>query len=148
MNCYGIWLKSYFYKYKFCGIFRLVTSLAFFLLHVSNLFKTLGPGKLTSALSEWYFVQSQRGINVTRNLLQRSCSSGGSLKLSDVSEQEFWATVLLLVTQVRPVEACALLTSHPKANSNLFRDVRQLLIAMPLEESDQTAIESMLFLTI
>ena len=61
-----------------------------------------------------------------------------------MSEQKFWSIVLLLITQVRPLEVCALLTTHPKANSDMFRDVRQLLTAMPLEISDLTSIESRL----
>ncbi|VDD83213.1 unnamed protein product [Mesocestoides corti] len=100
------------------------------------LLQTLGPGKLASALTEWYFVQSQDAVNVARRLLDTLSAPGSALKSHDDFEQAFWPTALALVTQARPMEVSALLASHPKANSSLYKDVRQLLIAMPLLDSN------------
>ncbi|VDK22901.1 unnamed protein product [Taenia asiatica] len=109
---------------------------------LATLFKSLGPGRLASALSDWYFVQSQEAINVARNLLEKAHSNGGSIKLDADSEKVFWSTALALTSQVRPMEVSALLASHPRANSSLFRDIRQLLVSMPLEGLSSIAAES------
>ncbi|KAL5111310.1 Nuclear pore complex protein Nup85 [Taenia crassiceps] len=112
--------------------------------HLSEvvLLQSLGPGRLASALSDWYFVQSQEAINMARNLLEKSYSNGGSLRLGDGLEKIFWSTALALTSQARPMEVSALLASHPRANSSLFRDIRQLLVSMPLEDLSSTAVES------
>eukprot|EP00108_Taenia_solium_P008723 TsM_000624700 transcript=TsM_000624700 gene=TsM_000624700 len=114
--------------------------------HLSEvvLLQSLGPGRLTSALSDWYFVQSQEAVNVARNLLEKAHSNRGSIKLDDGSAKVFWSTALALTSQVRPMEVSALLASHPRANSSLFRDIRQLLVSMPLEGLNSIAAECML----
>ncbi|CDS41000.1 nuclear pore complex protein nup85 [Echinococcus multilocularis] len=112
--------------------------------HLSEvvILQSLTPGKLTSALSDWYFVQSQEAINVARNLLEKSHSKGGLLKLTNDSERVFWSTALSLTSQVRPMEVSALLASHHKANSGLFRDIRQLLVSMPLEDFNSIVVDA------
>lgn len=81
---------------------------------------------------------------MARNLLEKTHSNGGSLKLGDGSEKAFWSTALALTSQVRPMEVSALLASHPRANTSLFRDIRQLLISMPLDDLPSIAVECML----
>lgn len=87
-------------------------------------------------MCEWYFIQSQKACIVARSFLDKHSLSGGPLRLNNETEQLFWSTVITLMTQGQPREVSALLMSHPKANTTLFRDVRQLLAAMPLEYSD------------
>nr|CDS27274.2 nuclear pore complex protein nup85 [Hymenolepis microstoma] len=100
------------------------------------LLQALSPGKLTNALCEWYFVQSQEASMVSHSFLDKHSSCGGPLKFSNESELLFWTTVLALLIQGQPVEVSALLMSHSKANTPLFRDVRQLLAAIPQDESN------------
>ncbi|VDM31160.1 unnamed protein product [Hydatigera taeniaeformis] len=107
-----------------------------------SFFKSLSPGTLASALSDWYFVQSQEAVNMARNLLEKTHSGGGLFKFGDGSEHVFWSTVLALTSQGRPMEVSALLASHPKANSSFYRDIRQLLVSMPLSDSIQIDLES------
>ncbi|KAM3182610.1 hypothetical protein ACTXT7_011982 [Hymenolepis weldensis] len=106
--------------------------------HLSEvvLLQSLSSGKLTNALCEWYFVQSQEASIVARSFLDKHSSCGGPLGFNNESEQLFWTTILTLTTQGQPVEVSALLMSHSKANTLLFRDVRQLLAAMPQDGSN------------
>ncbi|VUZ47619.1 unnamed protein product [Hymenolepis diminuta] len=106
--------------------------------HLSEvvLLQSLSPGKLTNALCEWYFVQSQEASMVARSFLDKHSSCSGPLRFNNESEQLFWTTILTLTTQGQPVEVSALLMSHSKANTSLFRDVRQLLAAMPQDGSN------------
>lgn len=73
---------------------------------------------------------------IARNFLDQYSSTGVPLRLNEESEQLYWTSVLTLVTQARRLESSALLKSHPKANTSLFRDVVQLLAAMPTDEKE------------
>ncbi|KAM7540439.1 hypothetical protein Aperf_G00000037262 [Anoplocephala perfoliata] len=100
------------------------------------LLQSLRPGKLTTALCEWYFIQSQGASIAARSFLDKHALSVGPLRLNTETESLFWSVVITLLTQGRPREVTALLMAHSKANTAFFRDVRQLLAAMPLEDSD------------
>lgn len=66
------------------------------------------------------------------------------MKPDEGFDNVFWPTALALLTQARPMEAASLLASHPKANSELYRDVRQLLITMPVGDPQQLSAEGKL----
>lgn len=93
------------------------------------------PGYLTYSLCNWFYIQSQEAADNARSLME---TYGGKPISCPERDERFWSTVLALVLQARPHEAASLLAIHSHANSRILRNLRQILVALPIASQART----------